>query len=145
MVTNSIRTQIFENTRQFEAFIFQKITISFELKWCDILPMGILPVTVLKDYIYVILPTKFTAFCVITSLEKVNCLWVHGQILMNLQLFGKSEISIRFAHGQFLRVREYVTQIIKRRKNASRINIARMYAQFSSNKLSLLFFTTRKR
>ena len=55
MVTNSIRTQIFENTHQFEAskrtqfrkstcqfeaFIFQKITVSFELKWCDILPVG---------------------------------------------------------------------------------------------------------
>ena len=55
MVTNSIRTQIYENTRQFEAskrtqfrknsrqfeaFIFQKIAVSFELKWCDILPVG---------------------------------------------------------------------------------------------------------
>ena len=55
MVTNSIRTQIYENTRQFEAskrtqfrknsrqfeaFIFQKIPVSFELKWCDILPVG---------------------------------------------------------------------------------------------------------
>ena len=56
MVTNSIRTQIYQNTRQFEAskrtqfrkntrqfeaFIFQKIPVSFELKWCDILPVGI--------------------------------------------------------------------------------------------------------